>query len=104
LIDEKPIEAALSRDIGAGKKVEAELDAFISRRDKQHRQTEGERAGEAAWRESERRHEAARREANRLAWVEYHLNAADRCRTVLGSLASYHEAEAEKYRAAGEVA
>jgi hypothetical protein len=47
VIDEKPIGAALSRDIGTGEKIEAKLDAFISRRDKQRRQTEGERAEEA---------------------------------------------------------
>ena len=49
MIDEKTIGAALSRDIGAGEKVEAELDAFVSRRDKQRRRTEGERPDEEAW-------------------------------------------------------
>ncbi|MEJ7816938.1 MAG: hypothetical protein WKF53_17345 [Rubrobacter sp.] len=43
-MDAKPIGAALSRDIGAGEKVEAELDAFITRRDKERRLSEADRS------------------------------------------------------------
>jgi hypothetical protein len=89
-------------DVARGEKVEAELDAFVSARHRKRVAEEGERAEEATWRESERRHEAARREANRLAWVEYHRGQAERCRAVLASLASYHSERAERYRAAGE--
>jgi hypothetical protein len=46
LIDE-PIGRSLNRDITSGEKVEAELDFLISRRDRQRRQTEGERLEEA---------------------------------------------------------
>ena len=84
-------------DIAAGEHVEFELDAFISRRDKQRRQTEGKRRSEEAWQESERRYNTRQREANRLAWCEYHRGQAERCRIVLVSLVSYHEAEAKKY-------
>jgi hypothetical protein len=45
---ENPIGAALSRNLGSptapGEKVETELDAFIERREKRRRQTEGERS------------------------------------------------------------
>jgi hypothetical protein len=53
--------AALSRDIASGEKVEAELDQFISKRHRDRVTTEGERAVEEFWRETERRVEAARR-------------------------------------------
>ncbi len=46
MIDE-PIGRSLNRDITSGEKVEAELDFLISRRDRQRRQTEGERLEEA---------------------------------------------------------
>lgn len=46
------------RDIAAGEAVEHELDAFVARRDKERRKTEGERVEEAAWAESSRRHRA----------------------------------------------
>ena len=54
--------AALSRDISAGEQVEKELDGFISRRHDQRVRSEGERAVEESWRESERREEARRAE------------------------------------------
>lgn len=70
---DRPIGTASDRDLGGptapGEKVEAESDAFISRRDKQRPKTEGERDEEALWRASERRAEATRREANRREWV-----------------------------------
>jgi predicted nucleotide-binding protein (sugar kinase/HSP70/actin superfamily) len=61
----------IGRQIGRGEAVEHELDAFIAKRHEQRVKTEGERAIEAAWRESERREEARRREENRLAWCDY---------------------------------
>lgn len=98
---DRPIGTASDRDLGGptapGEKVEAESDAFISRRDKQRPKTEGERDEEALWRASERRAEATRREANRREWVEHHLGQADRLRANLGSLISHHEAEAQRH-------
>ena len=88
---------AIGRDISRGEIVEAEMDAFISRGTASAGKGQGERAEEAAWRESERRHEAARREANRRGGPRYHRDQAGRCRAVLASLVSYHEAEARKY-------
>ena len=50
--DDVPTGAALNRSLlgptAPGEGVEAELDAFVSRRDKQRRRTEGERAEEAS--------------------------------------------------------
>ena len=98
---DRPIGAALSRNLGGptapGEKVESELDAFISKRDKQRRRTEGERRIEEAWMESERRYFARLAEVNRREWAEYHLAAADRLRATLGALVAYHEAEAERH-------
>ena len=72
MIDEKPIAAALSRNLGGpttpGELAEKCIDSFIKARDKQRRQNEGERPEEAAWKESERRVEVARRESNRREW------------------------------------
>ena len=101
MIDERPIGEALDRSLGSasapGESVEADLDAFISRRHEQRVKVEGERDIEAAWRESERRHEAARRAANRSEWhVMYHLAAAERLRAILGSLIAHHEEQAQR--------
>ncbi len=96
-MDTKPIGAALSRDISTGEKVEAELDAFISKRDKERRLSEGERAEEAAWRESVRRHDAARDAELREQWREYHQGQEERHRANLEALATYHEEQAQKY-------
>lgn len=89
----------IGRDISRGAIVEAKIDAFISKRHGQHVKAKGERAEEAAWRESERRHEAARREAlgQPLGVGRVPPWQAGRCRAVLASLVSYHETEAEKY-------
>ena len=90
--------AALSRDIATGEKVEAELDAYVSRRDRQRWQTEGQRDEEVAWHESERRVEAPGGSPTGpngtccTTWL-----AADRLRATLGALVDYHEAEAEKH-------
>jgi hypothetical protein len=60
--------AALSREIAAGEHVQKEIDQFISRRHDQRLKAEGEREGEAAWRESVRRYNARRSEEMRAAW------------------------------------
>jgi hypothetical protein len=53
-------------DIETGERVEGELDAFIAKRDKQRRQTEGERRLEALWVESVRPYQE-RQEADHRA-------------------------------------
>jgi hypothetical protein len=62
---------AIGREIGRGEAVEAEIDAFISKRHDRRVAEEGERQLEEAWRESERRYNARRREENRREWCGY---------------------------------
>ncbi len=57
--------------VARGEQVEAELNGFIRKRHDQRVQTEGERAAEELWAESERRHLARKREQNRWEWVRY---------------------------------
>jgi hypothetical protein len=101
LIEDKPIGAGLSRNLGSptapGEDVEHEIDGFISRRHEQRVASEGERDEEAVWRESERRHNAARRARNAAAWADYHLCMAAAARANLEALASHHEQQAERY-------
>ncbi len=86
----------IGRDIAAGEAVEHELDAFISRRDKQRREEEEDRAEEEAWVESERRHDVHKRAENRAAWYGWHMDQAERHRRNLGALVAQHEAAAER--------
>jgi len=89
---------AISREIARGERAVAELDSFISRRDKQRRETEGDRAVEAAWAISERREDARRRQENRAGWHGWHVHRADLYRR----LSAEHEAAAEKLEATDE--
>ncbi len=84
------------REIATGERAESELDAFISRRDTQRRQTEGEREVEAVWRDAERREDARRRAENRAGWHGWHVHRSELYRR----LSAEHEAAAE--RLAGE--
>ena len=90
MLEDKPIGAALSRNLGSatapGELVEAELDRLITRRHDQRVLEEGEWAVEAAWREGERREETRRREENRSGWLAWyrrlervHLERAAAC-------------------------
>jgi hypothetical protein len=87
---------AIGRDISKGEAVEHEIDAFISRRDGQRRQAEGERAEKEAWQASVRTYEAGRSEEMRSAWREYHQGQAARLRGIVGALIAFHEGEAAK--------
>jgi hypothetical protein len=83
-------------DVAHGESVEKELTAFIERRDRRRRQTEGERRIEKAWMKSERRYEDQRRREIRAAWYGWHLDQAERHRRTLEGLIAHHEAEAER--------
>ena len=91
-------------DLARGDRVEGELDILITRRHEKRSESEGERLEREAWQETEMRHAQRRREANRLAWCEYHRAAADRARRTLGRLIAEHEAAAEKLAAKGDAA
>jgi hypothetical protein len=85
-------------DIARAEATEKELDALVRRRHDRRVESEGERAAEEMWAESERRHAARRREVNRAAWRTFHEDQAARHRAVLEGLIGYHNAEAQKYR------
>ncbi|MBA2712516.1 MAG: hypothetical protein H0U55_03050 [Rubrobacteraceae bacterium] len=95
---------AIGRDIARGESVEHEIDQFIQKRHADRVRDEGGRAEEEAWAANCRRHTEARRAENQSEWHLYHLDAADRLRTTLGALVSYHEQEAEKYLPKGSAA
>jgi hypothetical protein len=84
-------------DVARADTVDAELDRLISKRASQDRRPD-EHEHEELWKASVRAYTARRREEMRAAWQEYHQGQAARHRTVLESLVSHHEAEAERYR------
>ena len=88
-------------DIARGEKVEGELDLLVTRRHEKRSESEGERLVCELWQETEMRHAQQRREANRLAWCEYHRQQAERHRATLTDLIGHHEAQAAKYRENG---
>ena len=85
-----------TRDIAKGEAAESSIDAFISRRDKQRRQTEGERLEEELWQASARIHEAKQRRKNLEAWRCYHEDQAERHRRTVEGLIAYHGEQAAK--------
>ena len=84
-------------DVARADTVDAELDRLISKRASQDRRPDEDERAEL-WKASVRAYTARRREEMRAAWQEYHQGQAARHRTVLESLVSHHEAEAERYR------
>ena len=82
---------AIGREIATGERADAQIETFISRRHVQRVKSEGERALEDLWRESEKRQEAARRREARAAWYGWHLDRAD----LYARLSAEHEAAAE---------
>ena len=98
MIDDRPIGAALNRNLGSptapGEATEAELDRLIERRS---RQKDPDEESEL-WRESARAYTARRRDEMRAAWCEHHQGQAARLRAVLEALIARHEEQAERYR------
>jgi len=58
----------LPREMASGDQADAQINAFITRRDEKRRESEGARAAEAAWREAERRLETRGRAENRAGY------------------------------------
>ena len=79
--------------------VEAELDGFVARRDKERRRDEGERAREEIWAESCRRHHEQRQEQLALEWLAYHQQRQRAHRKTFALLDAMHAAEIAKYEA-----
>ena len=84
--------------VAKGEMAESSIDAFIAKRDKQRRQTEGERVREKLWDQSVRAYDARCGEERRQEFLEYHEGQAARLSNTLKALIRYHRAEAEKYR------
>jgi hypothetical protein len=96
---DQPIGAALPREISEEEyqrtcRAETELDAFVDRRARQEQRL---RAEAEAWAESARIYHQERQRVLAIEWREFHYQQADRCRSSLISIVSYHEAEAERY-------
>jgi hypothetical protein len=87
---------AIGRDIGRGEAVEAEMDAFISKRHDRRVAEEGERQAEEAWRASVRAYEEKRQRMARLEWHAFHCGQAERHRATLLALIEHHEEQAAK--------
>jgi hypothetical protein len=68
---DQPLGASLDRDLTTtpGRRADKEIENFISKRDQQRRNEEGERPEEEAWKESVRRYEAARVAHLRQEWA-----------------------------------
>ena len=98
MIDDKPIGAALNRNLGSptapGETVKAELDRLIERRSR-HKDPDEE---SELWQASVKAYTARRREEMRAAWCEHHQGQAARLRAVLEELIAGHEKQAESYR------
>jgi hypothetical protein len=73
-----------------GEAAESHIDALIAKRDKEHRQTEGERAREALWAESVRRYNARQGEEIQAGWCEHFR----RMRSVHSTLADEYDRKA----------
>ena len=96
MLDDRPIGAALNRNLGSpparGEAVEAELDRLIERRSR-HKDPDEE---SELWRESVRAYEEKRRQMARLEWHAFHCGQAERHRATLRALIEHHEEQAAK--------
>ena len=96
MIDDKPIGAALNRNLGSptapGEGVEAELNRLIERRS---RQNDPEEESEL-WKANVRAYEEKRRQMARLEWHAFHCGQAERHRATLQALIEHHEGEAAR--------
>src|SRR5215204_5047025 len=96
LIEDKPIGAALNRNLGSptapGEGVEAELNRLIERRS---RQNDPEEESEL-WKANVRAYEEKRRQMARLEWHAFHCGQAERHRATLQALIEHHEMQAAK--------
>jgi len=96
VIDDKPIGAALNRNLGSptapGEGVEAELNRLIERRS---RQNDPEEESEL-WKANVRAYEEKRRQMARLEWHAFHCGQVERHRATLQALIEHHEGEAAR--------
>ena len=96
MIDDRPIGAALNRNLGRptvpGEAVEAELNKLIERRSRQKDPDEEHEL----WKASARAYEVERLQMARLEWQLHHTTQAERLRRTLETLATHHEEQAAR--------
>jgi hypothetical protein len=84
-------------DVAKTNMVEAELDSFVARRDKERRRGEGERAPEEIWQESVRTLNAKRQEALCWEWLRFHSRQLRNHETTSALITAHHRREIAKY-------
>jgi hypothetical protein len=94
--DIQPVGAGLSRDISKGEAVEADLEAFITRRHDYRVAKEGHRPSEEMYEESTRRYQEQMRATARVEWHLHHVSQAERLKRTLEALVVDHEEQASK--------
>lgn len=94
MIDERPVGAALNRDISRGERAEKDIEAFISKRHDSRVRDGDEYDEEAAWRESERQAEAERR----VEWQQARKEFLEHLEGVYSMLLDETRQEVEKLR------
>ena len=91
------VERAGGVDVAKINTVEGELSAFISKRDKERRRDEGERAREELWAESCRVYAEQRQQSLAWEWLRYHVARQRAHRHTFALLDAQHEAEIRRY-------
>jgi hypothetical protein len=86
-------------DVARADTVDAELDRLISKRASQDPRPDLDER-EELWKASVRVYEEKRRQMARLEWHAFHCGQAERHRSTLEELVSYHEAAAAQLREA----
>lgn len=77
-------------------RVEAELDSFVEKRARERKDAD---TVEDLWRASERAYQDRRRRADRVAWIDYHRDQAERLRRTVGALIKRHEERVRELQA-----
>jgi hypothetical protein len=96
---DQPVGTALPREISEEEyrrveRGESDLDQFIDRRARQQQRLKAEAE---AWTQSARKYHQDRQRELAIQWREFHYLMADRCRSNLVDMISYHEREAERF-------
>ena len=77
--------------------VEAELDSFVARRDRERRRAEGERSPEEIWQESARVFNAKRQEVLCWEWLRWHQRMLNNHTRTAALIAEHHRQEIARY-------
>jgi hypothetical protein len=84
-------------DVARTEQIEGELDAFISKRDKQRRREEGDRPAEEMYAASTRRYHERQVRQGWWEWLRYHERMIAAHTATLEALIGRHREEAERY-------